>query len=129
MTASQLTVLAIALGVILGVVLLIWALASTRRMAKEDHTSPESLEALKDARIDPGERVASPIGEEIESLVNAELKSHPDLANHQVDFATAGDESLTFWVDGVAYHQLADIPDERIRNAVRASVEKFNKPS
>jgi hypothetical protein len=127
MSATQLTVVAIALGVVVGVVLLFWTLASSNRMAREDHTQPESLEALKDARIDPGEKVASPIGEEIESLVQAELRSHPDLANHQVDFATAPDESLTFWIDGVAYHDLNDIPDESIRDAVRSAVEKFNK--
>ncbi len=65
--------------------------------------------------------MATPISEEIESLVQAELGDHPDLADRKIDFSTAADESLVIWLDGVAYHDVADIPDDRIRHAVQKS--------
>jgi hypothetical protein len=127
MSSTQLGIVAIALLVILGVLVLIYALWVRGRTEDESQEMPDSLKALRDARIDPGEKVATPLSEEIESLVQAELKAHPDLADRQIDFASAPDGSLAIWVDGVAYHEVADIPDERIRQAVRSAVDSFNQ--
>jgi hypothetical protein len=129
MSTTQIGIVAIALLIALGVLLLIWTQWIRSRTEEESHDTPASLEALSDARIDPGEKIASPISEEIESLVQAELKAQPDLAGRQIDFATAADGSLAIWVDGVAYHEVADIPDERIRQAVQKAVASFNKSS
>lgn len=126
MSATQIGIVAIALLVAIGILLLIYGLLIRQRTAPEDEV-PESLNALHDARIDPGEKVASPISEEIESLVQMELKSHPDLAGTQIDFATDPDDTLSIWVNGVAYQEVADIPDERIRAAVQKAVASFNK--
>jgi hypothetical protein len=127
MSATQLGIVAIAILIAVGVLLLIWTLLIRRRTQEEGQEMPESLMALKDARIDPGEKVAAPISEEIESLVQAELKDYPDLAGHKIDFSTAADDSLAIWIDGVAYHDVSDIPDERIRQAVKKAVDSFNK--
>jgi flagellar biosynthesis/type III secretory pathway M-ring protein FliF/YscJ len=127
MSATQIGIIAVALLIILGVLLLIWMQVVRNRTETEDHEPPESLQALKDARIDPGEKVATSISEEIESLVQAELSDLPDLANRKIDFSTAADDSLVIWLDGVAYHNVADIPDDRIRHAIQKAVDSFNK--
>jgi hypothetical protein len=126
MSATQLGLVAVGLLVVIGILLLIYSLLIRQRTAPEDEV-PESLNALKDARIDPGEKVASPMSEEIESLVQAELKSHPDLAGTQIDFATDPDDTLSISINGVAYQEVDDIPDERIRAAVHKAVATFNK--
>jgi len=126
MSATQLGLVAIGFLVVIGILLLIYGLLIRQRTAPEDEV-PESLNALKDARIDPGEKVASPMSEEIESLVQAELKSHPDLAGMQIDFATDPDDTLSIWINGVPYQEVADIPDERIRAAVHKAVATVNK--
>ncbi|MGA9191072.1 MAG: hypothetical protein WBZ24_05025 [Anaerolineales bacterium] len=126
MSATQLGLVAVGFLVVIGILLLIYSLLIRQRTAPEDEM-PESLNALKDARIDPGEKVASPMSEEIESLVQADLKSHPDLAGTQIDFATDPDDTLSIWINGVAYQEVDDIPDERIRAAVHKAVALFNK--
>jgi len=126
MSATQLGLVAVGFLVVIGILLLIYGLLIRQRTAPEDEV-PESLNALKDARIDPGEKVASPMSEEIESLVQADLKSHPDLAGTQIDFATDPDDTLSIWINGVAYQEVDDIPDERIRAAVHKAVAAFNK--
>ncbi len=126
MSATQLGLVAVGFLVVFGILLLIYSLLIRQRTAPEDEV-PESLNALKDARIDPGEKVASPMSEEIESLVQAELKSHPDLAGTQIDFATDPDDTLSISINGVAYQEVDDIPDERIRAAVHKAVATFNK--
>jgi hypothetical protein len=126
MSATQLGLVAVGFLVVFGILLLIYSLLIRQRTAPEDEM-PESLNALKDARIDPGEKVASPMSEEIESLVQADLKSHPDLAGTQIDFATDPDDTLSIWINGVAYQEVDDIPDERIRAAVHKAVASFNK--
>jgi hypothetical protein len=126
MSATQLGLVAVGFLVVIGILLLIYSLLIRQRTAPED-VMPESLNALKDARIDPGEKVASPMSEEIESLVQADLKSHPDLAGTQIDFATDPDDTLSIWINGVAYQEVDDIPDERIRAAVHKAVASFNK--
>jgi hypothetical protein len=126
MSATQLGLVAVGFLVVFGILLLIYSLLIRQRTAPED-VMPESLNALKDARIDPGEKVASPMSEEIESLVQADLKSHPDLAGTQIDFATDPDDTLSIWINGVAYQEVDDIPDERIRAAVHKAVASFNK--
>lgn len=127
MTTNQLVTVAVLLIVVLAVLLVLWAFLSRGRMKQDPPYAPKSLEALDDVRIDKGERVASPISEEIESLVQNQIRTHPDLAGHQVDFATGPDESLVIWLDGVAYHGVDDIPDERIRQAIKSAVAQFNK--
>ena len=127
MSVTLIAVVAVGLLLVIGILLLVWYRQIQSTTAGEQEM-PESLEALKDARIDPGEKVASPISEEIESLVQEELSKHPDLAGRKIDFATLPDESLGIWVDGVAYHGVSDIPDERIRKAVQLAVDDFNKP-
>lgn len=127
MTTNQLVIVAVALVVILALLLVLWVFLSRNRMKQDPPYAPESLEALDDVRIDQGERVASPVSEEIESLVQNQIRTHPDLAGHQVDFATGPDESLVIWLDGVAYHGVDDIPDERIRQAIKTAVAEFNK--
>jgi hypothetical protein len=127
MSSTQIGIVVIALLVILGILLLIWGLWIRNRTNGADDAMPESLHALDDARIDPGEKVASPVSEEIESLVQAELKSHPDLAGTKIDFATDPDDTLSIWINGVPYQEVAEIPDERIRQAVQKAVASFNK--
>lgn len=127
MTTNQLVIVAVSLIVILALVIILWAFMSRSRMEQDPPYAPESLEALDDVRIEKGERVASPISEEIESLVQNQIRTHPDLAGHQIDFATGPDESLVIWLDGVAYQGVDDIPDEHIRQAIKTAVANFNK--
>jgi hypothetical protein len=82
---------------------------------------------IADARLDEGERPASLVSEQIEQMVRARLAEHPDLADVSLDFGAAGDGSIDIWVSGEQYDNPDDIPDERIREAIRAAVEAFNQ--
>jgi len=111
------------LALILFVALLAWFIGTRRSRVR---LSDETRTAIGDARIDPGEREASVIAEQIEEMVRRSLAATPDLADTPLDFGTGSDGGLVFWIDGVAYEEMSAIPDARIRDAVSAAVKQFN---
>ena len=71
--------------------------------------------------------MASPAAEAIEALAQAKLSKHADLAGIRLDFGTAESGGLEVWVGSERYGAVDEIPDERIRAAIAAAVEEFNR--
>jgi hypothetical protein len=114
----------IMVALVLIVALLAWFIGTRRSHVQ---ASDEFRKQTADARIDPGEQEASIISEQIEGMVRRTLLAHPDLADIQLDFATAADETLHIWVNGQEYSAVENIPDARIQGAVREAVAHFNR--
>lgn len=76
---------------------------------------------------DEGEQLAAPFAEQIEDILRAELAQNPALASLDVDFGTAEDGGLVIWLDGTAYAAIDQLPDERLRAAIRRATQKWQK--
>jgi hypothetical protein len=114
----------IMIALVLIVALMAWFIGTRQSHVK---MSDEIREQIADARIDPGEMEASTVAEQIEEMVRRALAAYPDLADAQLDFATAADETLHIWVRGQEYTAVEAIPDSRIQTAVREAVARFNR--
>ena len=88
---------------------------------------PLALKRLGQARVDPGERVATLVAEQIEEMVRRRLAHDASMEDLALDFATAADGSLEIWVGGVLYRSSEEIPDERVRKAIAEAVEEVNR--
>jgi hypothetical protein len=73
------------------------------------------------------EHQAAAASEAIEELVNLKLATIPDLAGTRIDFGSAADGSLEMWIGDQRYTSIDEIPDQRIRQAVREAVASFNE--
>lgn len=94
--------------------------AETVIAAKEDN------EAVGFFDHDEGERLAAPFAEQIEDILRAKIKADPALQKYEIDFGTDENQALEIWVDGKAYASINDLPDERLKEAFRSAVEKWN---
>ncbi len=120
----------IVLGILIGVlVLLLVALLavfiSSRRSKTQEPFSTRLMVA--DAKVEEYERPSSIVSEQIEEMVKGRLAQYPDLADTVLDFGTAADGTIDIWVNKKQYDNVDDIPDERIRTAIKEAVEEFNK--
>ena len=126
MLTSNLLVLTIALLAGLLLVALIVILFVNSRSRRMDAGVPAVPSAVEQAVIAPGERASSLVSEQIEQMVIDRLRQYPDLAGIKLDFGTMPDGTIDIWVGDVQYDDPADIPDERIRQAIREAVAEFN---
>ena len=101
--------------------------------SSEDRASARASHPAGDPAGDP---VGDPEGEEhqaaaaseaIEELVNLKLAKIPGLAGTRIDFGSAADGSLEIWIGDQRYTSIDEIPDQRIRQAVREAVASFNE--
>ena len=76
---------------------------------------------------DPGEKIAAPFAEQIEDILRAHLSADPALAAMDVDLGTAPDGGLEIWVDGECYTDVSLLPDERLRQAFRQAIERWEQ--
>ncbi|MFP3854614.1 MAG: hypothetical protein ACLFWD_10010 [Anaerolineales bacterium] len=109
---------------IIAILLVAWRINVNRTLRDKPLHIPESLGEISDAVLEPGERIATPIGEQIEAMVQEELGEE---GKYDVDFGRKPDGSLAVWVDGKKYADPAAIADDRVREAVARAVERFNK--
>lgn len=73
------------------------------------------------------ERIASPIAEAIEGLLQEALAAHPELSGYHVDLGSAPDGSLEVWVNGEKFDGVEALKDERLKQLFRQVVAKFNQ--
>ena len=76
---------------------------------------------------DEGEKVAAPFTEQIEDIFRAKIAANPDLNHYQIDLGSASDGTLEFWVNDKKYTNVNDLPDNKLKQAFRDSVVKWNK--
>ena len=75
---------------------------------------------------DAGEKLAAPFAEQIEDILRAKLDSDP-FNKFDIDLGTAKDGSLDIWVNGKKYSSVDELPDENLKNAFQAAVQKWNQ--
>ena len=75
---------------------------------------------------DEGEQLASPFAEQIEDVLRAKIANDPQLKSVNIDFGTASDGGLDIWVNGTKYSGVANIPDERLKQALLEAVKDWN---
>ncbi len=76
---------------------------------------------------DEGEHVAAPFAEQIEDILQAQLKDNPALASTKVDLGTSSAGDLEFWVNDTKYAQIEDIPDQALQDAIHQAIERWNQ--
>jgi hypothetical protein len=76
---------------------------------------------------DEGEKLAAPFTEQIEDIFRAKIEADPDLDHYQVDLGSAPDGTLEIWVNDTKYTNVNDLPDNRLKQAFRDAVVKWNK--
>jgi len=76
---------------------------------------------------DEGEKLAAPFTEQIEDIFRAKIEADPDLDHYQVDLGSAPDGTLEIWVNDKKYTNVNDLPDNRLKQAFRDAVVKWNK--
>jgi hypothetical protein len=94
--------------------------AETMAATKEDN------EGITFFDHDEGEKLAAPFAEQIEDIFRAKVKADPALQKYEIDFGTDENKALEIWVDGKAYASVDELPDERLKEAFRSAVEKWN---
>ena len=123
---SQSLLLVFGVVVLVALVIIAAFALMTRRATRGPKPAPESQQWVAQAKVEADERESAPVSEEIEELVRAKLTAYPDLARVKLDFANAADGPLEIWVDQTHYHSVAEIPDERLRQAIQAAVQEWN---
>ena len=106
--------------------LIVWNTLARRRAASSV-AKRRTVEAVQDARVEKGERLAEPISEQIEEMVRRILAAQGDELANDIDFGTGEDGSLEIWVAGKCYTSPDQIHDSRVREAVQQAVEEFNR--
>lgn len=76
---------------------------------------------------DKGEKMAAPFAEQIEDILHARLKSDVELARLHVDLGTSAKGDLEIWVDGARYTGIDALPDERLQQAFREAIQKWEQ--
>jgi len=93
--------------------------------SSEDRASHPAGDPAEDPEVE--EYQAAAASEAIEELVNQKLAKIPGLAGRRIDFGSAADGSLEIWIGDQRYTSIDEIPDQRIRQAVREAVASFNE--
>lgn len=108
--------------------LIIWRRGSRKRSdAQQDEAEIHArMAGITDATLEPGERQASMISEQIEEMVKMDLAQHPDLSDISLDFGTGEDGGLEIWLDGEKYSEVSAVPNDRIRVSIEKAVNSFN---
>lgn len=75
---------------------------------------------------DEGEQLAAPFAEQIEDVLRAKIAKDPYLKSFEIDFGTATDGGLEVWVNGTKYDGVANVPDERLKQALLEAVKDWN---
>ncbi len=119
----QLVVL-VSVALLLGVAL--FALLVARRGRGSSQLPDQAKSMIPDAKYEEYERPSSIVAEQIEEAARRRLGQFPELADIVLDFGTMPDGSIDIWVNRKQYDNVDDIPDERIRQAIKEAVEEFN---
>jgi hypothetical protein len=119
--------LAVLGGLLALMIVAIFALLVAGRRIPEAKLSDKNRNLTRDARYEGTERPASLVSEQIEEMVKQRLAEHTDLTDVEMDFGTMPDGTIDIWVNGEQFDDVEDIPDDRIREAIKAAVEEFNR--
>lgn len=119
--------LAVLGGLLALMIVAIFALLVAGRRIPEARLSGKNRDLTRDAKYEGTERPASLVSEQIEEMVKQRLAEHPDLTDVEMDFGTMPDGTIDIWVNGEQFDDVEDIPNDRIREAIKAAVGEFNR--
>ena len=122
----QLVQLIVLIGILLLLLVVLFAWFAYRRGAYAIDLPDSTATMIPDAQVEQYERPSSAVAEQIEAMVRRKLEQYPDLADVVLDFGAMPDGSVDIWVNRRQYDNPEDIPDERIRQAIKEAVEEFN---
>jgi hypothetical protein len=108
----------------LALILLAATYSTRRRRIERQAWSPPAEGSLELTRQ---ERMASPLSEVIEDMVNARMARDPDLKRIALDFATSADGGLEIWVDDERYESVDQLPASRLKTYIAQAVEQYNR--
>jgi hypothetical protein len=109
---------------------LFYGVISQRRrktVREKPSSSPDWVQSVAQRAPTGGERLASPVSEEIEELVRIQLASRPELKGINLDFGTSVDGGLEIWIDDELYEDVKFIKDDRIRRLIQEAVDAYNQ--
>ena len=143
MTIGMVGLVGVALAAVILVFVLLFRRTNTINLTGNTEDKPawmretppaETLGALlKDGEkvtvydYDHGEKLAAPFTEQIEDIFRAKIEADPNLNHYQVDLGSAPDGTLEIWVNEVKYTNVNDLPDNKLKQAFRDSVTKWNR--
>ncbi len=111
-------------------VALVLGLIMQRRRAvsdASDGSAPGWVGSMRESPTSAGERIASPISEVIEEMVQQRMAGDPSLQGLKIDFGTSADGALEIWIDAERYSNVDDIRDSRIRTLIQEAVAAYNE--
>ncbi len=73
------------------------------------------------------EKLAAPFAEQIEDILRQRLHSDSALSTLNVDLGTSATGDLEIWVDGQCYTAIDNLPNERLRQAFREAIDKWER--
>ena len=143
MTVTILIVGAIAILVVIVLLIPVFQRSNKVELTKPSDTKPEWMREMPPAETvaktladgegitvfdyEHGERLAAPFAEQIEDIVRAKMQADPETADIKIDFGTGSDQTLEIWVNDRRYKNINDLPDERLKKAMREAVKRFRK--
>jgi hypothetical protein len=65
--------------------------------------------------------------DQIEKVLQRNLAKEPDLAARRIHIGAAGDGSLLIEVDWSTYKSAEEVPEERIRNVIKAAIQEWER--
>ena len=145
MSASIFIVAAIVGAVIIALLIPVFRKANAVDLTSPTNEKPEYMRDLPPAETmaktladgegitifdyEHGERLASAFAEQIEDIMRAKIQADPELVEmgYAIDFGTDADHTLEVWVNEKKYKSISELPDERLKKAMRESVRQWNK--
>jgi len=143
MTITSIVLVGFALVAIILVFVLLFRRSNTVNLTGDTENKPdwmretppaETLGALlKEGKkvtvfdYDAGEKLAAPFTEQIEDIFRAKIEADPDLNHYQVDLGSAPDGTLEIWINDKKYTNVNDLPDNKLKQAFRDAVTKWNR--
>jgi hypothetical protein len=131
LSSNPLIVVGVFFLIIFFVALIVGLLVQRRRAVTDaaSRKAPDWVESVTSPMPLEGERIASPISEAIEGMVQARMLDDPALEGQKIDFGTADDGTLEIWIDDERYLDVDAIPDENIRTIIQEAVKTYNEGS
>ena len=106
---------------------LLYGLLIQRRRGDADRPVADWVGSLNSQAPEAGERIASPISEAIEAMVQDRMREDPAFKDQRIDFGSSPDGTLEIWINDERYSNVDAIPNENIRTIIQEAVRAYNQ--
>ncbi len=126
MNAADIFVLIIGILLAVGITLAVRYFLHGRRFVLNESGRRHVMKPNRDPEGE-ADQEASFSSEQIEELVKSKLAEHADILETHFDFRTSASGLLEIVFGERTYHDVEQIPDERVRQAITEAVAEFNR--